>query len=144
MNLNRFFVGEIKLFFFSSAVSGFWVCISSTKMSKNRYVSDSSRGVFDDDDVDDDEFLSRVRPIAGYRTDRLGNQELENARRQKQQIVDTAKDVEQRTLQSTQRTLRLLKESEDVGTATAEVNDRACERSSATLPYAVMFFAVPT
>lgn len=101
-------------------------------MSKNRYVSDSSRGVFDDDDVDDDEFLSRVRPNAGYRNDLLGsaysNQEMDSARRQKQQIIDTSRDVEQRTLQSTQRTLRLLKESEDVGTATAEVNGRQQER----------------
>lgn len=98
-------------------------------MSKTRYASDSSRGVFDDDDVDDDEFLSRVRPNAGnHQTNFLGsaygNQELENARRQKQQIIDTSRDIEQKALQSTQRTLRLLKESEDVGTATAEVNNR--------------------
>lgn len=97
-------------------------------MSKNRYVSDSSRGVFDEeDDVDDNEFLSRVRPGAGYRNDLLGdsfgNQDLENAHRLKQQVVETTRDVEQRTLESTQRTLRLLRESEDVGTATAEVND---------------------
>lgn len=98
-------------------------------MSKNRYVSDSSRGVFDDDedDIDDNEFLSRVRPGAGYRNDLLGgsfgNQELENARRQKQQVVETTKDVEKKTLESTERTLRLLRESEDVGTATAEVSN---------------------
>lgn len=94
-------------------------------MSKNRYVSNSSRGIFDeDDDVDDNEFLSRVRPNLGYRNDLLGNtygnQELENAQRQKQQVIETTRDVEQRTLQSTQRTLRLLRESEDIGTATAE------------------------
>lgn len=96
-------------------------------MSKNRYVSNSSRGIFDeDDDVDDNEFLSRVRPNLSYRNDLLGNtygnQELENAQRQKQQVIETTRDVEQKTLQSTQRTLRLLKESEDIGTATAEVN----------------------
>lgn len=96
-------------------------------MSKNRYVSNSSRGIFDeDDDVDDNEFLSRVRPNLGYRNDLLGNtygnQELENAQRQKQQVIETTRDVEQKTLQSTQRTLRLLRESEDIGTATAEVN----------------------
>jgi synaptosomal-associated protein 29 len=94
-------------------------------MSKNRYLSNSSRGIFDeDDDVDDDEFLSRVRPNVDYRNDLLGNsfgnQELENAHRQKQQIVDTTREVEQRTLQSTERTLRLLRESENIGTATAE------------------------
>lgn len=98
-------------------------------MSKNRFVSDSSRGIFDDeDDVDDDEFLSRVRPNnMSYRSDLLGtnygNQELENAQRQKQQVIETSRDVEQRTLQSTERTLRLLKESENIGTATAEVNN---------------------
>lgn len=92
-------------------------------MSKNRYVNDTSRGIFDeDDDVDDDEFLSRVRPNMGYRNNLLGNQELENAQRQKQQVIETTKDVEQRTLQSTERTLRLLRESENIGSATAEVN----------------------
>lgn len=97
-------------------------------MSNNRYVSNSSRGIFDDDDdVDDNEFMSRVRPNVGYRNDLLGNnfgnQELENAHRQKQQVVETTRDVEQRTLQSTERTLRLLRESENIGTATAEVNN---------------------
>ncbi|XP_015369965.1 PREDICTED: soluble NSF attachment protein 29-like [Diuraphis noxia] len=94
-------------------------------MSNNRYVSNSTRGIFDDDDdVDDNEFLSRVRPNVGYRNDLLGNnfgnQELENAHRQKQQVVETTRDVEQKTLQSTERTLRLLRESENIGTATAE------------------------
>ncbi|XP_060837987.1 synaptosomal-associated protein 29 [Rhopalosiphum padi] len=94
-------------------------------MSNNRYVSNSSRGIFDDDDdVDDNEFLSRVRPNVDYRNDRMGNnfgnQELENAHRQKQQVIETTRDVEQRTLQSTERTLRLLRESENIGTATAE------------------------
>lgn len=97
-------------------------------MSKNRYVTDSSRGIFDDvDDVDDNEFLSRVRPNIGYRNDLLGNnygnQELENVHRQKQQVIETTKDVEQRTLNSTERTLRLLRESENIGAATAEVNN---------------------
>jgi len=77
--------------------------------------------------VDDNEFMSRVRPNVGYRNDLLGNnfgnQELENAHRQKQQVVETTRDVEQRTLQSTERTLRLLRESENIGTATAEVNN---------------------
>ncbi|XP_025417292.1 synaptosomal-associated protein 29 [Sipha flava] len=94
-------------------------------MSKNRFVSDSSRGIFDDvDDVDDNEFLSRVRPNLGYRNDLMGNnygnQEFENANRQKQQVIETTRDVEQRTLNSTERTLRLLRESENIGAATAE------------------------
>lgn len=95
----------------------------------NRYVSDPSRGIFDDndDDVDDDEFLSRVRPNnTGYRNNlfgnNYGNQELENAQRQKQQIIETTREVEQRTLSSTERTLRMLRESEDIGSSTAEVN----------------------
>lgn len=97
-------------------------------MSNNRYVNNSSRGIFDDDDdVDDNEFVSRVRTNVGYRNDLLGNnfgnEELENAHRQKQQVVETTRDVEQRTLQSTERTLRLLRESENIGTATAEVNN---------------------
>lgn len=97
-------------------------------MSKNRFVSDSSRGIFDDvDDVDDNEFISRVRPNLDYRNDLLGNnygnQEFENANRQKQQVIETTRDVEQRTLNSTERTLRLLRESENIGAATAEVNN---------------------
>lgn len=97
-------------------------------MSNNRFVNNSSKGLFDDeDDVDDNEFLSRVRPNVDYRHDILvknvGNQSLENAHRQKQQIIETTKEVEQKTLQSTERTLRLLRESENIGTATAEVNN---------------------
>lgn len=97
-------------------------------MSKNRFVSNSSRGIFDDeDDVDDNEFLSRVRPNASYRNDvlgkNIGNQSLENVHRQKQQVIETTREVEQRTLHSTERTLRLLRESENIGTATAEVNN---------------------
>lgn len=97
-------------------------------MSNSRYVSNSSRGIFDDEDsVDEDEFISRIRPNIGYRNDLLGNnfgnQELENVHRQKQQVVETTRDVEQKTLQSTERTLRLLRESENIGTATAEVNN---------------------
>lgn len=97
-------------------------------MSNSRYVSNSSRGIFDDEDsVDEEEFISRIRPNIGYRNDHLGNnfsnQELENAHRQKQQVVETTRDVEQKTLQSTERTLRLLRESENIGTATAEVNN---------------------
>lgn len=94
----------------------------------NRYVSDSSRGIFDDndDDVDDNEFLSRVRPNMSYRNNlfgnNYGNQELQNAQRQKQQIIETTREVEQKTLSSTERTLRLLRESEDIGSSTAEVN----------------------
>lgn len=92
-------------------------------------MTDSSRGIFDEeDDVDDNEFLSRIRPPStGYRNGLLGTntkvQELENAHRQKQQVIDTTKEVEQKTLQSTERTLRLLRESENIGTATAEVID---------------------
>lgn len=98
-------------------------------MSTNRYVSNSSRGIFDNEvDVDDNEFLSRIRPNTSYRNDLLsnnkfGNQELESAHRQKQQVIETTRVVEQRALQSTERTLRLLRESENIGTATAEVNN---------------------
>ncbi|XP_050537215.1 synaptosomal-associated protein 29 isoform X2 [Daktulosphaira vitifoliae] len=101
------------------------ICCNNTvraTMSKNRYVSNSSRGIFDEEDeIDDNEFLSRVRP---NRNDLLGqnfsNQSLANAHQQKQQVIEATKDVEQRTLQSTERTLRLLRESENIGTATAE------------------------
>lgn len=94
----------------------------------NRYLSDPSRGIFDDndDDVDDEEFLSRVRPNTGYRNNLFGNnysnQELENAQRQKQQIIETTREVEQRTLSSTERIIHSLIVSEDIGSSTAEVN----------------------
>lgn len=121
---------------------------SDYRMSKNRYVSDSSRGIFDDtDDVDDDEFLSRVRPNIGYRNNLLGNnygnQEFENAQRQKQQIIETTREVEQKTLSSTERTLRLLRESEDIGTATAEVSHYKLKNIfSLNIFYKLLFFFI--
>ncbi|KAF8796110.1 Synaptosomal-associated protein 29 like protein [Argiope bruennichi] len=76
----------------------------------------------DDDDLDDNEFLNHPRQgSSGYI---LGNQssgseqnEWENRRRQ---LLEERRRIEERTLQSTNNSLGLLHESEQVGILTAE------------------------
>ena len=77
----------------------------------------------DDDDVDDYEFLNH--PKQGRSGYMLGNtisdkqSELEIKR---MQLLEERRRIEERTLQSTNNSLGLLHESEQVGILTAEVN----------------------
>lgn len=79
-------------------------------MSGHQYVSNSSN-LFDDDDVDDETFLRNARrPQAS--TNPFEQQQLNYQQR--------IKDIEERTLESSNRSLGLLRETENVGVATAE------------------------
>lgn len=76
-------------------------------MSGHQYLQNGSLFA-DDDDINDDEFLknSRVKPNDSY---------LE----QRQMYEQKRKEVEERTLSSSQRSVGLLRETEQVGIATA-------------------------
>lgn len=76
----------------------------------------------DDDEVDDSEFLNHPRQgKSGYI---LGNQSAGNEQNEwevrRQQLLEERRRIEQRTLQSTNNSLGLLHESEQVGILTAE------------------------
>lgn len=79
-------------------------------MSGHQYVS-NSRNLLDDEDVDDETFLQNSRrPPAS--TNPFEEQQLNYQQR--------IKDIEDRTLVSSNRSLGLLRETENVGIATAE------------------------
>jgi synaptosomal-associated protein 29 len=69
----------------------------------------------EDDEVDDDEFLRNSRPNGGGYG---GHPDPIDERRQ--QLMQTRRQIEERTLDSSQRSLGLLYESEKVGVATAD------------------------
>lgn len=89
-------------------------------MSGHQYTTNHS--LFDDDDVDDDTFLRNSR--RGPSTNPFEEQQLSCDQR--------AKEIEERTLASSNRSLGLLRETENVGIATAEELARQREQLEKT------------
>ncbi|KOB78302.1 Ubisnap [Operophtera brumata] len=91
-------------------------------MSKHRYIPNPSN-LFEEDDVDDEQFVnsyrSRLPPPQPKPTPSYGGHigELE---RQRQVMLDKQREIEQRTLDSSSRSIGLLRDSEQIGIATAE------------------------
>lgn len=103
-------------------------------MKKRFSASRSATAYSADDDVDDDTFLNSSRTAKptpaygrnmGFSTDSSSKatyqQRYDILEDQKTQLLNSKKEIESRTLESTQRSLSLLRDSEDVGIATAEV-----------------------
>lgn len=91
-------------------------------MSGHQYISNSNN-LFDDDDIDDETFLRNSRhPPAS-------NNPFEEQQLSYQQRI---KEVENRTLESSTRSLGLLRETENVGIATAEELSRQREQLEKT------------
>lgn len=82
-------------------------------MAGSSYSFDKSTPFFADEEVDDATFLNSGRRAYQSSTD--------DERRQ--QLVQEKRKIEERTLESTFRSMSLLQESEQIGTATAEVKD---------------------
>lgn len=84
-------------------------------MSGHQYLN--GNGLFDEDDVDDETFLknSRVQPSAN-----------DSYVEQRQMYEQKRREIENRTLDSSQRSIGLLRETEQVGVATA--NELAKQR----------------
>lgn len=91
-------------------------------MSGHQYISNSSN-LFEDDDVDDDTFLRNSRRIPS------NNNPFEEQQYNYQQRIQ---EVENRTLASSNRSLGLLRETENVGIATAEELARQREQLEKT------------
>lgn len=89
-------------------------------MAGHNYLSDPKNPFFSlEDDVDDETFLrnapTRIAPAGRY-------QNLDNDITQKhQQLLQRKKEIEERTVQSSERSVSLLRDSEQIGVATAEV-----------------------
>ncbi|XP_047538028.1 synaptosomal-associated protein 29 [Vanessa atalanta] len=97
-------------------------------MAGHRYISNTTN-LFEDDDVDDDTFVnsyrSRIPPPQPKPSPSPYVAELE---RQRQTMLEKQKEIEQRTLDSSVRSIGLLRESEQIGIATAEELTRQREQ----------------
>lgn len=106
-----------------------------SEMLRKRYSTSRSSTTLVDDDVDDDTFLGAAarspKPVSPYAnttafpcespSKSTFQQRYDSLEDQRTQLQNRKKDLEARTLESTQRSLSLLRDSEDVGIATAEV-----------------------
>lgn len=99
-------------------------------MSGHKYITNS--GSLFADDVDDDTFVdsyrSRIPPPQPKPVPHpYGGGHISDIERQRQVMLQRQRDIEQRTLDSSSRSIGLLRESEDIGIATAEELSRQRE-----------------
>ena len=103
-------------------------------MMKKRFSTSRSSTAITDDDMDDETFLNAaksMKPISPYGkapplpcdspSKSTFQQRYDSLEDQKTQLTNRKKEIECRALESTQRSLGLLRDSEEVGIATAEV-----------------------
>ncbi|XP_012253435.1 synaptosomal-associated protein 29 [Athalia rosae] len=95
-------------------------------MAGHNYLSDPKNPFFAlEDDIDDDTFLRSAPPrsqpsssnYSPYNNYNNYNNDLEQ---QRDQLMERKKAIEQRTIQSSERSISLLRDSEQIGAATAE------------------------
>ncbi|XP_072744880.1 synaptosomal-associated protein 29 [Anoplolepis gracilipes] len=88
-------------------------------MAGHNYLSDPRNPFFSlEDDVDDETFLKNA-PARNLSTGHYQN--FDNDMTQKrQQLLQRKKEIEERTIQSSERSVSLLRDSEQIGVATAE------------------------
>lgn len=89
-------------------------------MASHNYLSDPKNPFFSlEDDVDDETFLKNapVRALSGGRYQNFDN----DITQKRQQLLQHKKEIEERTIQSSERSVSLLRDSEQIGVATAEV-----------------------
>jgi len=106
----------------------------------NKYLTNEGRNKFFDEEVDDDEFLRHPKSgnsgymLPGNKVPNQPNppssrqQNTDNMEQQRQQLAERRRDIEERTLASSERGLGLLYESEKVGIATEEEHARQKEQ----------------
>ncbi|CAD1480959.1 unnamed protein product [Heterotrigona itama] len=90
-------------------------------MANENYLSDPNNPFFSlEDDIDDETFLNSAPPRSGHTTYNQYNN-FDNVLEQKhQQLLQRKKEIEERTIQSTKRSISILRDSEQIGAATAE------------------------
>lgn len=106
-------------------------------MSGHKYISNPSN-LFEDDDVDDDTFVNSYRsrmPAPQPKpasTSYSGGGHIAELERQRQAMLERQREIEQRTLDSSSRSIGLLRDSEQIGIATAEELARQREQLQTT------------
>lgn len=93
-------------------------------MSGHKYTKSTNPFDEDDDDIDDETFLKNSRRSYGS-----GNVSFDE---QIQSFQQKRKEIEQRTIQSTERSINILRDSEQIGIATAEELSRQREQLERT------------
>ncbi|XP_043494682.1 synaptosomal-associated protein 29 [Polistes fuscatus] len=90
-------------------------------MAGKHYLSDTKNPFFElEDDIDDETFLNRAptrAPTSSHNYVNNFDNELESKR---QQLMQRRKEIEERTIHSSERSISLLRDSEQIGAATAE------------------------
>ncbi|XP_018399883.1 PREDICTED: synaptosomal-associated protein 29 [Cyphomyrmex costatus] len=88
-------------------------------MASHNYLNDPKNPFFSlEDDVDDETFLRNapIRTVPAGRYENLDNDIMQT----RQQLLQRKKEIEERTVQSSERSVSLLRDSEQIGVATAE------------------------
>ncbi|XP_068623439.1 soluble NSF attachment protein 29 [Battus philenor] len=92
-------------------------------MSDHRYISNTGN-LFEDDDVDNDTFVQSYRARLPQPQQNTVNTQygghMAELEKQRQAMLQRQKEIEQRTLDSSIRSVGLLRDSEQIGIATAE------------------------
>jgi len=90
-------------------------------MAGHNYLSNPNNPFFslEEDDVDDETFLKNA-PVKIVPTERYQNFD-NNIIQKRQELLQRKKEIEDRTIQSSERSVSLLRDSEQIGAATAEV-----------------------
>nr|CAD7589284.1 unnamed protein product [Timema genevievae] len=88
----------------------------------NRYLSDSNNSFFAiEDDVDDETFLrSTTSNSSGYTLPNNSYQNRSTYEDKRLQLLERKKQIEENTIKSSERSISLLRDSEQIGVATAE------------------------
>ncbi|XP_026314247.1 synaptosomal-associated protein 29-like [Hyposmocoma kahamanoa] len=104
-------------------------------MAGHKYITNSSN-LFDDEDVDDETFVNSYRPripaTQSKPTTAPYGGHIAELERQRQAMLLRQREIEQRTLDSSHRSIGLLRESEQIGVQTAEELVRQREQLETT------------
>jgi synaptosomal-associated protein 29 len=94
-------------------------------MAGRQYLTDPNTPFFsvDEDDVDDETFLRRSKSGSSRYAipDNSYFQEISALEDKRLQLLERQKAIEERTVQSSEKSISLLRDSEQIGVATAEV-----------------------
>ncbi|KAF6217167.1 hypothetical protein GE061_001521 [Apolygus lucorum] len=96
------------------------------------YSSNKRGNLFDEEDVDDDSFLRNSRTTNYMLNDDRSKHNGNSFEDRRNQLLQKQKEIEQRSVNSTERSLQYLRNSEEVGVATAEELMRQREQLEGT------------
>ena len=98
-------------------------------MAGRQYLTDPNSRFFsvDEDDVDDETFLRHSKSgSSGYMLPNHLSQEKNVLEDRRLDLLERRKEIEERTIRSSERSISLLRDSEQIGVATAEVCCLSC------------------